>query len=126
MNPSDPLMTSFRWVELGDYDGEMTGVIVAADGHVKRATAIGRVASELDCDFVDLIARVVCVRSLTREEAWEDYGREQYNGWEGGPEEVPDDWDAGESGDFLTYVTDLSRSYPTEVFKCWKIELDDE
>lgn len=59
------------------YDGE-DGRVFSFPGNVPRATLVAQVARELDCDFTALTAVVRYARPMSRQEVWDDAGREAW------------------------------------------------
>lgn len=76
-SPSDPCAPRVGWIWTGWHD-ELEGAIISFDGSVPRATLVSQAANELSVGFTDLTARVRYARPLTRQEVWDDSGRD---GW---------------------------------------------
>jgi len=75
--PSDPCVPCVGEIWLG-YDGDLEGAVLSFSGSTPRATLVASVARELDVGFTDLVAVVRYARPMTRQEVWDDSGRE---GW---------------------------------------------
>lgn len=108
--PEDPILTSAdecAWAVTSEDDYGCEGSVVAAD-RMSRGAARARYAQYMETDLVFVGAWKRYARPFTRQEAWDAWGRDEFE-WEdapsltvsGGkdypepPRRVPDDWDPG-------------------------------
>jgi len=76
--PSDPCAPSVGWIWVGWHD-DLEGAIIGWNTKsTPRATLMKQVANELGIGFTDVTAHVRYARCLTRQEVWDNSGRD---GW---------------------------------------------